>query len=183
MCRCCIVGFFANNLWVLAELSPSSQLSAPPHSPPPRAAKTRLRWTRQIWKTWRKWKRRRREKMKTAKVGPDRRAPSSSFFFFLNRQARGLGILRFRNTDCSISSYLARRHFVLLRREKGVDATFRSFPGFIACSENNLVVWFVFHSWELGGKKLKGQIWKRKHTEECCWNNRISVGKKEQKSK
>lgn len=40
--------------------------SAPPVSP--WAAKTRLRWTRQIWRMWKKWKRRRREKMKTAKV-------------------------------------------------------------------------------------------------------------------
>lgn len=45
-----------------------SPLSSSP-SVSPRAAKTRLRWTRQIWKTWRKLKRRRREKMKTAKVG------------------------------------------------------------------------------------------------------------------
>ncbi|CAK6959963.1 hypothetical protein EPR50_G00233870 [Scomber scombrus] len=30
--------------------------------------RTRLRWTRQIWRTWRKWKKRRREKTKTAKL-------------------------------------------------------------------------------------------------------------------
>lgn len=61
---CCILTCAGSEVSVLADL-----LFCPPPPLSPWAAKTRLRWTQQIWRTWRKWKRRRREKMKTAKVG------------------------------------------------------------------------------------------------------------------
>lgn len=121
-----------------------ASLLPPPHSVSPWAAKTRLRWTRQIWRMWRKWKRRRREKMKTAKVG----------LYVKMLQYRGSVSYNAFNTWINVCE-MERIHF-----RWWIVPTFWSFRCVEKCQSSRVTEWTLYPSaWYLNGAEIFAWFW------------------------